>query len=418
MFRCTITRLYRLSVLIVFLALLPGYFLSIFYRSFLSVVAGPVMTDLGIGPRELGFLGATWFIVFSLAQFPVGWALDRLGPRRTVSGAMALGSAGALLFAFAPNIAVAFAGMALIGFGCSPIFMGALFLFARTAEPARFASLTSNFLALGSFGNVAGAAPLAMAAQALGWRSAMLGMAVLFMGATLLAFALIRDPKTVDDGGGGSEGLLEGLRSIVRIRALWLIVPMALLSYGIVATARGLWVAPFLEQVHGLPPVSAGHAATAMAVAMILGAYGYGVFERRLGRAKPLVFWGTLVTAACFGMLALAGSVELWLAIVLFALIGGVGFTYAILMTHMRVFFPPHLMGRGMTFANFLFIAGAALMQSASGWLIADLREAGGGPVESFAALHWLFAVVLLVIAAIYWFSRERPELDPQQIRH
>ena len=80
--------------MIIFFALLPAYFLSIFYRSFLSVIAGPVMADLAIGPRELGFLGAAWFIAFAAAQFPIGWALDRLGPRRTVTAAMAIGTVG------------------------------------------------------------------------------------------------------------------------------------------------------------------------------------------------------------------------------------------------------------------------------------------------------------------------------------
>ena len=56
----------------IFFALLPAYILSIFYRSFLSVIAGPVMADLKIGPAEFGTLGAAWFITFAAAQFPVG----------------------------------------------------------------------------------------------------------------------------------------------------------------------------------------------------------------------------------------------------------------------------------------------------------------------------------------------------------
>src|SRR5690606_34246517 len=82
----------------IFFALIPAYFLSIFYRSCLSVIANPVMTDLGMGPRELGVLGAAWFIAFAASQFPIGWALDRIGPRRTVATCMALGSVGAFLF--------------------------------------------------------------------------------------------------------------------------------------------------------------------------------------------------------------------------------------------------------------------------------------------------------------------------------
>jgi hypothetical protein len=45
---------------------------------------------------------------------------------------------------------------------------------------------------------------------------------------------------------------------------------------------------------------------------------------------------------------------------VLFAAIGAVGFTYAVLMAHARIFLPAHLLGRGMTAVNFLFISGAA----------------------------------------------------------
>ncbi len=61
--------------MIVFFALLPAYFLSIFYRSFLSVIAQPVMSDLAIGAGEFGLLGAAWFTTFAIAQFPIGWAI-------------------------------------------------------------------------------------------------------------------------------------------------------------------------------------------------------------------------------------------------------------------------------------------------------------------------------------------------------
>ena len=76
--------------MIVFIALLPAYVLSIFYRSFLSVIAGPVMADLGIGPAAFGLLGAAWFIAFALAQFPIyllPWLLRGLAARIRRQGA-------------------------------------------------------------------------------------------------------------------------------------------------------------------------------------------------------------------------------------------------------------------------------------------------------------------------------------------
>lgn len=391
----------------IFFALLPAYFLSIFYRSCLSVIANPLMTDLGMGPRELGFLGAAWFIAFAASQFPIGWALDRIGPRRTVSVCMAAGSVGAFLFATAGSALTATLAMALIGVGCAPIFMASLFLFARTEAPARFAFLTSVFIGLGSLGNIVGAAPLAIAAARFGWRPSMLAMAVCFVLATALAALLLRDPPRAEQESGKAEGLIEGLASILRLRPLWLLAPITLTAYGILATARGLWVAPFMADVHGFDAVSAGNAASAMAVAMVAGAFIYGGLEKSLRRAKPLVVWGTVLTALAFMALALWSS-SAWASIALFAFIGSAGFTYAILMAHARLFFPAHLIGRGMTAVNFLFIAGAALIQSGSGWFIATQRASGLDAATTFANLHWVFAGLLLVPAAVYAFTPER----------
>ncbi len=396
--------------MIVFIALLPAYVLSIFYRSFLSVIAGPVMADLGIGPAAFGLLGAAWFIAFALAQFPVGWALDRLGPRRTVAFAMAIGTFGAFLLTQAGSAATAGFAMALIGIGCSPVFMSSLFLFARNAAPERFGLLTSLFIALGSLGNIAGAAPLAIAAGHFGWRGAMMAMAVGFLVATVLAVTLVRDPPPRPASATPDEGLLQGLASILALKPLWLIAPLTITGYAIVATARGLWIGPFMTQVHGFDPVAAGHAASIMAAAMIAGAFVYGWLESRTGRAKAIVTWGTLLTVLGFVALALSGQQSHVTAVALFSLVGAAGFTYAILMAHARQFFPEHLIGRGMTFVNFLFIAGAAAVQSASGWFIAEQRAAGLDAAKTFANLHWAFAALLLASVAIYALSPARPK--------
>lgn len=393
----------------IFAALLPAYTLSIFYRSFLSVIAGPVMTDLAIGPREFGLIGASWFTVFAVAQFPIGWALDRLGPRRTVVVAMTVGTAGSFLFAFATSLPVAVLAMVLVGIGCAPVFMASLFLFARTEAPERFALLVSILIGLGSIGNLASAGPLAIAAADYGWRNAMLAVAVTFLIATLLATVLIRDPARVEHHSGEAEGLLQGLASIARIRPLWLLAPLTLTGYAIIATERGLWVAPFMSDVHGYDAVASGHAATAMALAMVVGALIYGALEKALGRVKWLTFWGSVLTGLSFVVLALFGARSAALSIVLLGLIGGAGFTYAVLMAHAKLFFPAHLLGRGMTCVNFFFIGGAALAQSGSGWFIATQRAAGLSAAETFAGLHWAFAALLLVSAAVYAFAPERP---------
>jgi MFS family permease len=73
--------------------LVLGYVLSQFYRAFLAVLAPMLSADIGVRADELALASGLWFLAFAAMQLPVGWALDRLGPRRTA--AWLLGSPGA-----------------------------------------------------------------------------------------------------------------------------------------------------------------------------------------------------------------------------------------------------------------------------------------------------------------------------------
>ena len=65
--------------------LAAAYVLSQFFRTALAVVAPEIAADLGLDPARLGMLSSAWFWAFAAAQIPIGVALDRWGPRRTVS---------------------------------------------------------------------------------------------------------------------------------------------------------------------------------------------------------------------------------------------------------------------------------------------------------------------------------------------
>ncbi|MBN8635879.1 MAG: prolipoprotein diacylglyceryl transferase [Anaerolineae bacterium] len=228
--------------------------------------------------------------------------------------------------------------------------------------------------------------------------------------ALLSAAIFLRDPPRLDaPGSTKGRGIIAGLRDIIAVRALWFIIPITLVSYAMLATTRGLWVAPFLSDVSGLSRIEQGNATMIMAITMTVGAVLYGVLEKRLGGPKPTVLYGNIVFAALYAALALFGDRSAFIAVTLFALIGLAGFNYGILMAHARLFFPDHLIGRGVTFMNFFFIAGAAVVQALSGWLIGANRAAGIAPAASFAELHWWFAGTLALCVALYMASPARP---------
>ena len=390
------------SAMRAFLTFLAAYVLSQFYRSFLAVIAPELATEVGLDPQALGNLQALWIAGFVIMQFPVGWALDTIGPRRTVSALMLFAVAGAALFATAHSILALNIAMTLVGIGCASIYMGAIYLFGRVNRPEQFAMLCSWLLGLGTAGNLMAASPLAYAAEVIGWRGAMAGMATATTFSALSVFLLVRDPPRLH--GHMSRGFLSGIGDILAIRKLWPLLPVTAVSYSIVLAERGLWAGPYFADVYGLEPVARGNALLVMAAAMSVGALAYGPLDRLLRTRKYVVMPGVAITAAGFLLLG-TGDVPLSRAIIIMGAIGAFGMSYGVLMAHGRSFVPDHLLGRGITLLNVLFIGGAGVLQPISGAFMTAMADVPAA--EAYATLHITFGVMLLAAVIIYMFSRE-----------
>lgn len=387
----------------VFLTFLSAYILSQFYRSFLAVIAPELARELALDPQALGNLQALWIAGFVAMQFPVGFALDRFGPRRTVSLIMLAAVAGAILFAKAETAFALNLSMVLIGVGCSAIYMGGIFVFGRMNRPEHFALLCSLLLGVGSAGNLLAATPLAYAAETIGWRGAMLGMAGLTVLSALATFLLIRDPPRLTHAAGST--FVSGVRTILSIRALWPLLPLTAVGYAIVLAERGLWAGPYFSSVHGLDAIQRGNALLIMAAAMSAGAILYAPLDRWLGTRKWIVVTGSALTALCLLALALLNP-STPMAILVMAALGGFGMTYGVLMAHGRSFIPDALLGRGITMLNILFIGGAGVLQPISGAAMKAMSALP--PAEAYAHLHLAFALALIAALAVYLLSHER----------
>lgn len=389
-----------------FAALVLGYVLSQFYRAFLAVLAPTLKRELGASPEDLALASGLWFAVFAAMQIPVGLLLDRVGPRRTAGYLFILGGAGgAAAFATATSPQGIVLAMALIGVGCAPVLMAALYIFARVYPPAMFASLAGLLIGIGSAGNLAAAAPLTWAADAFGWRAAIwiVAAATLVVGAALLA--LIHDPGPPPP----SDAEQTGFVALLRQPALWVMVPLMLVCYGPAAGIRGLWAGPYFADVFGLDDARIGVLTLWMALAMVLGNFAYGPLDRLLGTRKWVIVGGNLAVASCLGLLALWPAASPGRSALLLAGVGFFGASYPMIMAHGRAFFPHHLAGRGVTLVNLMGIGGAGLLQIASGRLFAAAEgRPEAVPASGYAAIFLFFAALVLVGSVIYTLSQDR----------
>lgn len=394
-------------------ALAAGYVLSQFYRSFLAVLSPVLASDLGAAASALSMASGAWFVSFALMQFVVGVWLDRFGPRRTAAILLICGGGGgALLFAMAWNAEAVIVAMALNGAGCSAVLMASFFIFAKTFSQRWLSVLVSALVGVGMLGNVIGSAPLAFAAELFGWRQVMGGLAGITIATGLLILVLVRDPAAAI-GDGGDKGGLRGYLLLLKVRALWPILPLMALNYAAAAGIRGLWAGPFLFDIHGADAILIGEATLLMALAMSAGSFVYGPLDVLLRTRKWVAFAGNGICAAALVLLAafpFAGIAEVT---ILFVLIGLCGTSFGLLMAHGQAFFPSELTGRGATLLNFFSVGGAGVMQMASG-LIFDLGAVPGEPVAAYRVLFGFYAVLTGAALAIYLGSRDAP---PQRAR-
>lgn len=378
-----------------------AYVLSQFFRAFLAVLAPVLGQDIGATPDDLADASGMWFLAFAAMQIPVGWALDTYGPRRTAAWLLFLGGGGgSALFALATSTLHINIAMALIGVGCAPVLMASYYIFARDYPPAQFAVLASVMVGLGSVGNLVASYPMALAAETMGWRAALWGLAGVSTLVALGSFVLVRDPPPIKAGQGGT------LRELLRLRVLWLIYPIIFFSYAISGALRGLWIGPYLQDTFAASTSLIGTATLLMGLAMIAGTLAYGPMDRLLPSRKWMIAGGTALTLV-FGLTLLSAPAQgLWLSVALMCGIGFFGATYPVLMAHGRSFLPPHLIGRGVTMLNLFSIGGVGVLQFASGRVYGAVLEPGT-TLPAYVAVFTLFAVCLAVGLVIYLFSRD-----------
>ncbi|WP_370204615.1 MFS transporter [Pararhodobacter marinus] len=385
--------------------LVLAYVLSQFYRAFLAVLSPLLSRDIGALPEDLALSSGLWFLTFALMQIPVGAALDRIGPRRISAWLLGVaGAGGALVFGLAQAPWHIHVAMILIGIGCSPVLMASYYIFGRMYPARVFATLAGAIIGFGTLGNLAGAWPLAWAAESFGWRLTVLTLAGVTLAVALALMRLVQDPPPLPRHEAGRGSLLD----VLKIPALWLILPLMAVNYVPAAAVRGLWAGPFFADVYGASAIDIGWVTLAMALAMVAGSFAYGPLDRVFGTRKWVVLTGNVLGAACILTLWAVPTIGFLPATALLAGVGLFGSSFPLMIAHGRSFFPPHLLGRGVTLMNLFGIGGVGVMQTVSGGL--HRATAPVPPEAPYQAIFLLFGLLLLAGCAIYLFSQDRTD--------
>lgn len=382
--------------------------LSQFFRVSNGVIGPEVMRDLHMSPQAMGLAGGAFFIALTVMQIPVGFLLDRAGPRRTVAGLGVLTVAGALLNAGADSATELFVARFVTGVGCAASFMGAVVIAARWFPPRRYTAALGVIFALSNLGTVLGAAPLALASATLGWRAAFVVAAALAALVAVAFFVAMRDrppaaPGAVPESGAPSD-FLTGLGEVLRTPGLARVFTMHLFVYASMVTVLGVWAGPYLNDVHGMSALERGNVQTLMAVAQVLGILAVGPLDGIVGSRKQVVAGGVVASVAALMALALVPAPPAWLAAALLVTVCLVTSYGIVIVAHGRSLFPDALAGRGVTTVNLAQALGTAVLPAATGMLIGLFppTAAGRAPEDGYRLAFGFMGLLLAGCLAVY----------------
>ncbi len=387
---------------VVFMGFAFAYFFSALLRAVTATLAPVFSVELGLQAADLGLLAGAYFLGFAALQLPLGSALDRFGPRRTLLALLSVAVLGCAAFAMAPNLPALLAARMLIGAGVAACLMAPLTCYRRHFSPVAQMRASSWMLMTGSLGMLASTLPVQWMLPAIGWRGLFWALAGMLLLAMLAVARLVpRDPDPTD--WTNTEG--GGYAAIVRHPVFASMAPLGFVLYGGMIAVQSLWAGPWLTRVCGWSPRDAALGLFGINLAMLTAFLTWGLVMPRLVKrgisAVQLMRWGlplpilVLAVNITRGHEAQAGMWALWCVSCTFV---------AVSQPAVGAAFPREQAGRALSAFNLLIFAGVFCVQWGIGLLVDALLQAGLTEPDAFRAALGLFGMGVLM--AYLWFLR------------
>lgn len=295
-------------------------------RSTLAVGNVKIRQEFGITATAIGALQAAWSITYAFAQVPVGFLLDRLGPRYLVGFALILWSiaqgAGGLALTYTQLL---WSRVAL-GLTESPAFPAAVRVTSDWFHVKDRGRPTGVYNSGGSIGPAIAPPVLTALMLLFDWRVMFIAMGIVGVLCALIWFRLYRDPATAPlapedkaylahNRAGESRVEAAQWGRLFRFRSMWGLMLGAFCG-GYAVWLYQTWLPAYLEMQQHISIAKTGLLATIPLVCSILGAISGGWASDRLARhgsdlvgARRLPCILGLVASAVFTSLAaMAGN--------------------------------------------------------------------------------------------------------------
>lgn len=373
----------------VFLPFALAYFFSYLVRNVNATLSATLIEAFDLGKAELGTMTAAYFFSFTLAQVPLGLAMDHFGPRRVQSLLYAVAASGCVCFALADGFVMLTLGRFLIGLGVAGGLMCGLKAMSLWFARERLYFLNNLMLAFGGLGSMAATVPIQWLDAHLPWPMIFWGLAAV---ALLVPASLILVTPEKPRPAGKSAGLA-GLWAIACQPAFYHLVPGMCFGMGAGMAIQSLWMGPWIDDILQVSPALKSWFLLIINAFFVLTALALGWITARLARlglrTEAIMLSGLVLGGVSLLLLTVLPP---WLALGMFALTITMQNTCFLVYAYMTHRLGAEMAGRSNALINTLLFAGVWAILSLLGVVIDSVTAAGGSLAQGYAVGFWILA--------------------------
>ena len=392
--------------ILIFCVFAFGFFISNLLRSITATLTPILTTEFNLSAGNLGLLAGGYFIGFAIMQIPVGFLLDKHGPKKIISSFLVIAIIGTLSFALAKTFAGLLISRIFIGVGVSACMMGPLTGYRVWFAEKYQQRANSWMLMVANLGFVSSTLPVQILLPEIGWRLIFGLIAILTLLSIILILMFI--PKWNKTDETLKKENLSALSEIWKNKFFISLIPIALINYGGIQAIQTLWAGPWMLEVAGYNAIQSAT----------------GLFWINITMLIAFLFWGYILPKIeSFGVDSIKiikiglpiSYIVLFLIIYLGQKAGATLFALYILASivisltqpAIALTFAKNLAGKSLTSFNVFLFSGTFFMQWGIGLIIDFCGYLGLEKVYSYQISFFCF-LLLCIFSYLFFILKSK----------
>ena len=393
------------SVLI-FLVFAFAFFISNLLRSITATLSPVLTSEFNLTAGNLGLLAGGYFLGFTSMQIPLGFLLDKHGPKKIVSSLLIIAIVGTTSFALAQNFASLLISRVFIGIGVSACMMGPLTGYRIWFEEKYQQRANSWMLMVANIGFVFSTLPVQVLLPIIGWRWIFFGTTFLIIASIVLILLFI--PNTKKKFKKDENEIEVKLSYIWKNKFFISVIPLGFFNYGGMYAIQTLWAGPWMIRVTGYSSLESATGLFWINFTALIGFFLWGYFLPKISKyglnSFKLMKFGLPISYLVLLSIIIKGSNAGAFFFTIYIL---TSIVLTLVQPAVALSFPKHLAGKSLTSFNLVIFSGTFIMQWGMGLIIDFSHSMGKSEILSFQISFFVY-FILCIFSYIFFVLKNR----------